>query len=105
MSRSSERTVRLPADLHARPAGLLSRTAAGFEAKVTLATPTKEVDARSVLGVMALGAREGTEVTVRATGGDAESAVERLSAMLEVITPIESAARARPEDRPAAALD
>lgn len=91
MSPSSERTVRLPADLHARPAGLLSRTAAGFESKVTFATPAKEVDARSVLMVMALGATEGTELTVRAAGRDAETAVERLCEMLEAITPIEVA--------------
>jgi phosphotransferase system HPr (HPr) family protein len=86
---SSERTVRLPADLHARPAGLLSRTAAGFEAKVTIASPSKEVDARSVLMVMALGATEGTEITLRATGPDAEVAVERLAGMLEEITPMQ----------------
>ena len=91
MSPSSERTVRLPADLHARPAGLLSRTAAHFDAKVTFATAAKEVDARSVLMVMALGATAGTELTVRATGQDAESAVERLAGMLEVIMPIEIA--------------
>ena len=65
----------------------------------------KEVDARSVLSVMALGAREGSEVTVRATGRDAQAAVERLSAMLEVITPIEPAAPAQSEDSPAPALD
>jgi phosphotransferase system HPr (HPr) family protein len=106
MSRSSERTVRLPANLHARPAGLLSQTAAGFDAKVTFATPTKEVDARSVLMVMALGATEGMEVTVRATGRDADAAVERLSGMLEVISPVETAEPAPPEESPAeAALD
>jgi len=91
MSPSSERTVRLPADLHARPAGLLSRTAAGFQAQVTLATTTREVDARSVLLVMGLGATEGTEVTVRATGPDAEQATERLAGMLGAITPIQAA--------------
>jgi phosphotransferase system HPr (HPr) family protein len=99
MSPSCERTVRLPADLHARPAGLLSRTAAGFESKVTLATSSREVDARSVLMVMALGATEGTEVTVRTTGPDAELAAERLAGMLEGIAPIETApARAAPPD-------
>ena len=98
MSPSSERTVRLPADLHARPAGLLSRTAAGFESKVTFATPAKEVDARSVLMVMALGATEGTEVKVRATGPDAEDAVDRLAGMLEVITPIETTQRSEAQE-------
>lgn len=90
MSLSSERAVRLPADLHARPAGLLSRTAAGFESKVTFVAGDREVDARSVLMVMALGARGGTELRVRASGPDAEAAVERLAAMLEVITPVET---------------
>jgi phosphotransferase system HPr (HPr) family protein len=104
MSQSSERTVRLPADLHARPAGLLSRTAAGFESKLTFATPAKEVDARSVLLVMALGATKGTDVTVRATGPDAEAAVERLSCMLEVITPIETT-HGSAEESSAPALD
>jgi len=90
MSPNSERAVRLPADLHARPAGLLSRTAAGFASNVTIATPAREVDARSVLLVMSLGARAGTEVTVRACGADALEAVECLAALLEVITPIET---------------
>jgi phosphotransferase system HPr (HPr) family protein len=103
MSRSSERTVRLPTNLHARPAGLLSQTAAGFEATVTFATLDKEVDARSVLMVMALGATEGMDVTVRATGPDADVAVERLSGMLEVISPIETGGPAPPEESPAEA--
>jgi phosphocarrier protein HPr len=91
MSPSSERTVRLPADLHARPAGLLSRTAAGFASKVTFVAADREVDARSVLMVMGLGARAGTELTVRASGTDAGQAVERLAAMLEIISPMETA--------------
>jgi phosphotransferase system HPr (HPr) family protein len=102
MSPSSERTVRLPADLHARPAGLLSRTAAGFESKVTIASPFKEVDARSVLMVMALGATAGTEIMVRATGPDAEAAVDRLVGMLREIMPMETV---QPADDHQPALD
>jgi len=92
MSPSSKSTVRLPADLHARPAGLLSRTAAGFQSQVTLATTTREIDARSVLLVMGLGATAGTEVTIRATGPDAEQATERIAGLLQAITPIQKAA-------------
>lgn len=105
MSPSSERTVRLPADLHARPAGLLSRTAAGFGSKVIFATPAKEADARSVLMVMALGATQGTELTVRAIGPDAEAAVERLAGLLEGITPIETTVEPRPAEESQPALD
>ena len=92
MSQSSERTVRLPADLHARPAGQLSRTAAGFKSKVTLATGDREIDARSVLLVMGLGATKDTEVTVRAEGDDAAEAVDMLSGMLAAVTPIDATA-------------
>ncbi len=92
MSPSSERTVRLPADLHARPAGQLSRAAAGFSSKVTLVVGEREIDARSVLLVMGLGATKDTEVTVRAEGDDAAIAVEALSGMLAAVTPVDAAA-------------
>jgi phosphotransferase system HPr (HPr) family protein len=92
MSRSSERTVRLPADLHARPAGQLSRAAAGFASKVTLLVGEREIDARSVLLVMSLGATKDTDLVVRAQGEDAEEAVETLSGMLAAITPVDAAA-------------
>jgi phosphotransferase system HPr (HPr) family protein len=91
MSRSSERTVRLPADLHARPAGRFSRTAAGFDASVTLGVGEREVDARSVLLVMGLGATAGADVTIRATGDDADAAVQALADVLESVAPIEHA--------------
>jgi phosphocarrier protein HPr len=92
MSQSSERTVRLPADLHARPAGQLSMTAAHFTSKVTLMVGEREIDARSVLLVMQLGATKGTEVTVRAEGEDAAEAVDTLSSMLAAVTPVDAAA-------------
>jgi len=82
MSPSSERSVVLPQDLHARPAGQFTKTAAGFASKVTVAVGEKEVDARSVLMVMGLGATKGTEVTVRAEGDDADAAVRTLAEML-----------------------
>lgn len=91
MSRSSDvgtvavRTVTLPVDLHARPAGKFSQEAARHAAQVTVAAGEKEADARSVLLVMALGATAGTEVTIRATGDDAEAAAEALARMLAVV--------------------
>jgi phosphotransferase system HPr (HPr) family protein len=92
MSRSFERTVRLPADLHARPAGQLSQTSARFASKVTLKVGEREIDARSVLLVMQLGATKDTEITVRAEGEDAAEAVETLSSMLAAATPADAAA-------------
>jgi phosphocarrier protein HPr len=90
MSRSSELTVRLPADLHARPAGLIARAAAGFRSSVVLAADGRDVDARSVLLVMSLGATKGTDVTIRASGEDAEASVRQLAEMLAALAPFES---------------
>ena len=92
MSPSSERTIRLPADLHARPAGQLSRAAAGFASRpITLTVGDKDVDARSVLLVMSLGATRGTHVTVRAEGEDADLAVQALSDLLAAVEPVDAA--------------
>jgi len=76
------RTVTLPVDLHARPAGKFSQEAARYQAQVTVAAGEKEADARSVLLVMALGATAGTEVTIRATGDDADTAANALADLL-----------------------
>lgn len=72
----------LPVDLHARPAAVLTRTAAAFGAEITVLAGERSANARSVLSVMALGATAGTEVTVRAVGPDAADAVSALAAVL-----------------------
>ncbi|GAB3872519.1 HPr family phosphocarrier protein [Dactylosporangium cerinum] len=82
MSASSEATVVLPADLHARPAGALVRAAAGFTSTVDILFDGRRVSARSVLGVMGLNARAGASVRVSAMGDDADAAVRAVVALL-----------------------
>ena len=84
MSASSEAVVQLPADvdLHARPAARFVRMAMGFECSVTVASGEREANAKSLLAVLALGARRGTPLRLAAEGGDAAAAVESLSACL-----------------------
>jgi phosphocarrier protein HPr len=84
MSASSEATVVLPADLHARPAGALVRAAAGFTSTVDILFDGRRASARSVLGVMGLNARAGASVRVSATGDDADAAVRAVVALLSV---------------------
>jgi phosphocarrier protein HPr len=76
------RTVLITVDLHARPAGRLARTAAGFTATTAVLAGERSADARSVLAVMSLGATAGTAVTVRASGPDAGPAADALAAVL-----------------------
>jgi phosphocarrier protein FPr len=74
-------TVGTRLGLHARPAALLVRTAAGFDADVTVADLTAgrgPVSARSLNAVATLGARFGDELLLRATGPQAEEALAAL---------------------------
>jgi phosphocarrier protein HPr len=88
MPESFEATITLTGDLHARPAGALSVAAAQFSSAVQLAVAGSEVDAKSVLSVMQLGASSGQEVTVRAVGPDAEKAVQTLIGILSTVSTV-----------------
>jgi len=80
-SPSSEATVVLPehVDLHARPAAQFVRTAMTFSARVQIAAGEREVDAKSLLSVLSLGAKGGTSLRLRADGEDASRAVVELA--------------------------
>lgn len=69
--------------IHARPAGLFVKLAAGFVSKVTIGKDGKDVDAKRILGVMSLGAKKGSEVVVKADGEDEDVAIEALSNFLK----------------------
>ena len=85
MPASSETLVALPPDvaLHARPAGDFVRIAMGFDATIFVGAGEREADAKSLLAVLALGARGGTTLRLRADGDDADSAVEALAGCVE----------------------
>ena len=82
MPESSEATITLAGDLHARPAGALSVAAAKFDAAVEVIVGTSQATAKSVLAVMQLGASSGQQVTIRATGPDAGDAVAAIIGIL-----------------------
>jgi phosphotransferase system HPr (HPr) family protein len=75
-----------PAGLHARPAALFVRTAAGFDARVLVTNvsrdATRAVDATSILGLMTLGVVYGQTLRLTATGPEAATAVAALAALV-----------------------
>jgi phosphotransferase system HPr (HPr) family protein len=77
-----ETTVVLPeeVDLHARPAAELVRAAMPFNSKVRIVIDGDEADAKSLLAVLALGARRGTALRLRAQGDDAAVALAAMAA-------------------------
>ncbi|BDQ33851.1 HPr family phosphocarrier protein [Pseudodesulfovibrio portus] len=64
--------------LHARPAGRLAQEAQTFEADISLVLDDQEADAKSILDILTLAAGPGNVLELRATGVDAEAALERL---------------------------
>ena len=84
MSTSSESRARLPETvaLHARPAGLVVKSAAQYGAAVQLAANGRRANAKSILEVLALGAEGGTELLISASGDDAAAAVDELASIV-----------------------
>jgi phosphotransferase system HPr (HPr) family protein len=86
MPANYKQAITLTGDLHARPAGALAVAAAKFSSAVSLTVGTSSADAKSVLGVMGLGATSGQYITVAAEGPDAEEAVATILAILTQAT-------------------
>ena len=68
-------TVVNPTGLHLRPAGLLCQTSMKFDSKVMIFYKEKEINAKSVLNVMAAGIKSGTEITLICDGEDEAAAM------------------------------
>ncbi len=80
-------TVQHQAGLHARPAALFVRTAAGFEASIRVRNLTRgddrEVDAKSIVGMMTLGVEQGHEILIIAEGSDDNQAIAALRGLID----------------------
>lgn len=68
--------------LHARAAARFVKVAARFDARITVAKNGTEVSGLSIMGLMMLAAGPGAEIEIRASGTDAEAALEALEALI-----------------------
>jgi len=76
-------TVGSASGLHARPAALFVAAAAAQPIPVTIRVGDKRaVPARSMLSVLSLGAKRGTEVVLEAEGDGADDALDALADLL-----------------------
>ena len=71
-----------PLGMHARPAGMLVKTVAGYASKITVTAPTGTADAKRLMALMRLAAKQGMELTVTVEGPDEEKAAAELQAFL-----------------------
>jgi phosphocarrier protein FPr len=83
-------TLKNALGLHARPAAKFVQTAATFQSEIQVRNLTVgkgPVSARSLLGVISLGAVRGTQIGLTANGPDAKQALDTLATLVEETLP------------------
>jgi len=78
-----ELTVTNEVGLHARPAAQFVQTANKFKSRISLAKDGVTVNAKSIIGVLSLGAGKDSLITVEAAGEDEAAAIAALKAIVE----------------------
>ena len=68
--------------LEARPIAMLVQKASQFTSKVHIEVGNKKINAKSIMGMMAFGLKNGMEVMVTAEGSDEAAAVEAVARQL-----------------------
>lgn len=69
--------------LNASNAPRLVQIANSFKSSIWIETEDRKANAKSLLGVISLGAKKDMTVTLIAEGSDAEDAIEKLSELIE----------------------
>lgn len=64
--------------LHARPASIFVKEASKFKSDIKLFKDEKEYNAKSIMGLLSMGAAKGDKIIIQAEGEDEETAVREL---------------------------
>lgn len=78
-----ELTIRNRAGIHARPASQLVQLANTFSSSITIEKDSERINAKSIMGIIALGATYNTVLRVSAEGQDEEQAVAAIERLFE----------------------
>jgi len=73
-----ELVVKNKQGLHARPAAVFVQIANKFEARITVRHDDEEVNGKSIMGILMLGAEKDSLIIIEADGEDAEQALTEL---------------------------
>ena len=76
-------TIKNRAGIHARPAALLVQTASKFASKIWLEKGGDKINAKSIMGIITLGASFGTPIRIITEGTDEEAAAAAIEALFE----------------------
>ena len=78
MEISREVTVPNKYGIHARPATKIVEVSNAFSADITIVKDGEQVNGKSVIGIMTLGAEQGVCLIIKAIGEEAEKAVDSI---------------------------
>lgn len=78
-----EVTIRHEVGLHARPAAVFVQTASQFKSNIQVAKDGHEVNAKSILALLGLGAGKDSVVTIVAEGDDETEAIEAMQRLIK----------------------
>lgn len=76
-------TVKNASGLHARPAGMVVKTASKFNSDISFEYNGKTINAKSIMGVMSLGLGKDNQVKIIVKGSDQEDAINAISELFE----------------------
>ena len=76
-------TIKNRAGIHARPAALIVQAASKFSSNIWLEKGSDRINAKSIMGIITLGASFGTPVRILAEGKDEEAAVAAIRSLFE----------------------
>lgn len=74
--------INLPSGLEARPVALLVQVASQFESTIMVKSDNREINAKSIMGMMTLGLNAGESVDISADGEDEVAAIENIEKYL-----------------------
>ena len=74
--------IQIPTGLEARPVAVLVQIASKYESSIYIECGSKKVNAKSIMGMMALGLDTDDEIIVTAEGADEEAAVAGMEEFL-----------------------
>jgi phosphocarrier protein HPr len=80
-----EFAIQNPLGIHSRPAGQVMKKAKSFPCEVSLIKGVKQVNAKSIVGVLALEMRYGDKVTLITAGEQEEQALNEIGFLLESV--------------------
>ena len=78
-----EVTVTNQAGIHTRPASMIVRAAAKFDAEFIIQKDGYEINGKSIIGVMTLAAEQGSTLTLVFDGEDEHAAADALEALFQ----------------------